>query len=171
VAFYFKKLSQAKLNYDVHNEKLVAIISCFEEWNHILCSPKDVITVFTNYQNLIYFNMKKVLKPWQICWTTKLAKYNFKVVYRPGKLNTKADVLSYHWNHALEEGGKAPILSELRLFKPGQLQMETQELKLSIACAHSVCVCKLKSALLDEIHTTAKVDNVWQQIKQVVESK
>ena len=126
----------------------------------MLRSPKDVVTVFTDYQNLIYFDTKKVLKPRQISWATTFAEYKFKVVYRPGKLNTKADVLSRRWDHELREGGKAPIPTELRLFKPGQLQMEPQELKLSTAWARSVRVCKLKPALLDEIHSAALVDTV-----------
>jgi hypothetical protein len=99
----------------------------------MLRSPKDVVTVFTDHQNLIYFDTKKVLKPRQIRWATTLAEYNFKVVYRPGKLNTKADVLSCRWDHGLEEGGKAPISSELRIFKPGQLLMKPQKMKLSTA--------------------------------------
>jgi hypothetical protein len=70
---------------------------------------------FANHQKLIYFNMKKDLKPRQISWTTTFAEYNFEVVYHTGKLNSKADVLLHHWEHTLEKGDKAPILSWLRL--------------------------------------------------------
>jgi len=96
--------------------ELGAIVSCFEGWSHMLRLSKDVVTVFTDHQNLIYFNMKKVLKTWEIHWASTLAEYNFKVVYPHGKLNTKANELSCHWDHALGEEGKAPIPSELRLF-------------------------------------------------------
>ena len=39
------------------------------------------------------------------------------MVYRPGLLNTKADVLSRHRNYADKEGGEPTHKS---LFKPGQ---------------------------------------------------
>jgi hypothetical protein len=73
-AFSCKKMSPAKLNYDVYNNELKAIVSCFKKYNIILRSPMDVLTVFTDHQNLIYFKMKKVLKPRQIRWATTLAE-------------------------------------------------------------------------------------------------
>jgi hypothetical protein len=51
------------------------------------------------------------------------------------------------------------------------LQIEPQELKLSTAWACSICVCKLKPALLDEINSATKVDTVGQEIQEAVESK
>ena len=52
----------------------------------------------------------------QARWAEFLAKFWFKVVYRPGHLNTKADVLSRHQDYANEEGAEAPR----SLLKPGQ---------------------------------------------------
>jgi hypothetical protein len=69
-----------------------------------------------------------VLKPRQIHWATPRTEYKFHVYCR-GKLNTNAEVLSIYWEHTLGKRGKSPILSDLRLFNPGQLQMESQELK------------------------------------------
>jgi hypothetical protein len=46
-----------------------------------------------------------------------LAEFNFKVIYRPGEKNTKADVLSRRWDYALKEGGEA---SPVSFFKTGQ---------------------------------------------------
>jgi hypothetical protein len=44
-----------------------------------------------------------------------LAEVNFEVVYRPGDKNTKADVLSRRWDHALKEGSEAEEVSLLNL--------------------------------------------------------
>ena len=46
-----------------------------------------------------------------------LSEFWFKVVYRPGHLNTKADVLLWRRDYADEEGGEPTPMS---LFKPGQ---------------------------------------------------
>ena len=54
---------------------------------------------------------------WQARWAEFLSEFSFKVVYRPGHLNTKADVLSRHRDYADEEGGEPTPKS---LFKPGQ---------------------------------------------------
>jgi hypothetical protein len=59
-----------------------------------------------------------VLTRRQARWAEHLAEFNFKVVYRPGDKNTKADVLSRRWDHAPEGGSEtAP---EVSFFKPGQ---------------------------------------------------
>ena len=52
----------------------------------------------------------------QARWAEFLAEFWFKVVYRPGHLNTKADVLSRRWDYADEDGAEAPR----SLLKPGQ---------------------------------------------------
>jgi hypothetical protein len=65
-----------------------------------------------------WFATTKVLTRRQARWAEHLAEFNFKVVYRPGDKNTKADVLSRRWDHVPEGGSEtAP---EVSFFKPGQ---------------------------------------------------
>jgi hypothetical protein len=66
---------------------------------------------------LEYFATSKVLTRRQARWSEHLAEFNFKVIYRPGEKNTKADVLSRRWDYALREGGEA---SPVSFFKTGQ---------------------------------------------------
>lgn len=130
VAFYSKEMSPAEINYDIHDKELRAIVSCFKEWSHLLRSCKDTVTVYTDHQNLTYFDSKKVLKPRQARWAANLTEFDFKVIYQPGRLNAKADTLSHYWDVALGEGNAESSPTEIRLFKPRQLIIA--ELKPSI---------------------------------------
>lgn len=54
----------------------------------------EEFVVYTDHKNLEYFTLTKVLSRRQARQAEFLAEFWFKVVYRPGHLNTKADVLS-----------------------------------------------------------------------------
>ena len=53
-AYFLKKNSPAKYNYEIHNKELLAIIRYLEEWDSKLQSVKD-FTILINYKNLEYF--------------------------------------------------------------------------------------------------------------------
>lgn len=89
----------------------------------MLQSWKDVVTINTDQQNLIYFDIRKVLKFRQVCLISSLAKFDFKVVYNAGYLNTKVNVLLRHWDNEHGERGNEIAPVEISLFKPGQLIM------------------------------------------------
>jgi hypothetical protein len=118
VAYHSRKFKPAEINYDIHDKEMLAIVVAFKEWEHMLKSVAGEITVYTDHKNLEYFATTKVLTRRQARWAEHLAEFNFKVVYRPGDKNTKADVLSRRWDHAHEGGSEtAP---EVSFFKPGQ---------------------------------------------------
>jgi hypothetical protein len=50
--------------------------------------------VYINHKNLIYFTTTKKLNRQQVKWSKTLAKYNFRIAYRKGTKNAKADALS-----------------------------------------------------------------------------
>jgi hypothetical protein len=117
VAYHSRKFKPAEINYDMHDKEMLAIVAAFKEWEHMLKSVADQITVYTDHKNLEYFATTKVLTRRQARWAEHLAEFNFKVVYRPGDKNTKADVLSRRWDYAFKEGSEA---AEVSFFKPGQ---------------------------------------------------
>jgi hypothetical protein len=55
VAFYFRKISPAEANYDIHNKELLAIVAAFQEWRVYLKGPKYTVKVLTDHKNLTYF--------------------------------------------------------------------------------------------------------------------
>ena len=60
-------------------------------------------------QNLELFQTTKVLNRRQARWAQELAGYDFRIFFRPGRQNVKADYLSRHQEHRLEkEGDRKP---------------------------------------------------------------
>jgi hypothetical protein len=52
VAFYSKQFSPAEINYDIHDKEIGAIVASFREWEHMLKSCEQEITVFYRRQEL-----------------------------------------------------------------------------------------------------------------------
>ena len=69
-------------------------MAAFKEWAYMLMLVDDQILVYTDYKNLEYFNTTKTLNRRQHRWAEFLQPFNFKVIYREGWLNEKADALS-----------------------------------------------------------------------------
>ena len=46
-----------------------------------------------DHLNLTYFTTTKALNLRQARWPEKLGGYNFQIIYRPGRTNSKADLL------------------------------------------------------------------------------
>jgi len=109
VAFHSRKFSPAEINYDVHDKEMAGVVAAFKEWAYILMSVNDRILVYTDHKNLEYFNTTKTLNRRQHRWAEFLQPFNFKVIYREGRLNQKADALSRRSEYALK-GGVIPNL-------------------------------------------------------------
>jgi len=104
VAFHSRRFAPAEVNYDVHDKEMTAIVAAFREWEYMLRSVEEQITVYTNHKNLEYFNTTKILKRRQHRWAEFLQSFNVKVVYREGRLNEKADALSRRRDYRPEGG-------------------------------------------------------------------
>jgi hypothetical protein len=64
-----------------------------------------MVLVFTDYKNLEYFMITKVLNRRQAHWAQELAGVDFKIYYRKGTSNGKPDALSRHLEYRPEKGG------------------------------------------------------------------
>jgi len=60
---------------------------------------KHQIQVYTDYKNLLYFIIMKILNWKQIKWSKKLSSYNFNIQYWKRSENLKIDVLSKRADH------------------------------------------------------------------------
>ena len=94
VAYYSRKLTSAELNYEIHDKELLAIVAAFQEWRVYLEGTKHQVAVITDHKNLLYFTTTKVLNRRQVRWSELMSRYNFKITYRKGSENAKADALS-----------------------------------------------------------------------------
>ncbi len=94
VAYFFKKHSPSECNYAVYDKKSMAIIRCFEAWRLELKGSAFPIYVLSDQKNLEYSMTTKTLSRRQARWSEYLPRFNFKIVYQPGKMYRKADALT-----------------------------------------------------------------------------
>lgn len=93
-AFFSKKLSPTECNYEIYDKELLAIIRCFEEWRPELEGAASPVQVITDHKNLEYFMSTRNLNRRQARWPEFLSRFNFHIMYRPGKLGAKPDSLT-----------------------------------------------------------------------------
>ena len=106
VAYFLKKHLPAECNYEIYDKELMAIIRCFEEWRPALESTPYAIRVLSNHKNLECFMSTKLLSRRQARWSEFLSRFNFKIVYRPGKARAKPDALTRRSGDLPKEGDK-----------------------------------------------------------------
>ncbi|MDI6015458.1 reverse transcriptase domain-containing protein [Escherichia coli] len=92
-AFFSKRNSPAECNYEIYDKELLAVIRCLEEWEAELLAVRS-FKILTDHRNLEYFLTVRRLSERQMRWAELLSRFNFKMVYRPGILNSMADALS-----------------------------------------------------------------------------
>jgi len=117
VAFHSRKFSPAEINYNVHDKEMAAIVAAFKEWAYMLMSVDDPILVYTDHKNLEYFNTTKTLNRRQHRWAEFLQPFNFKAIYREGRLNETADALSTRRDYRPEGGSNSEPFTFIH---PGQ---------------------------------------------------
>ncbi len=83
-----------EINYHIYDKKLLVIIRCFEHWRLELKCIELLIQIFIDHQALKIFMKNKQLSQWQVNYLNILLKFNFQIIFRSGKMNTKVDALT-----------------------------------------------------------------------------
>jgi len=104
VAFISEKMTFAECTYGIGDKKLLAIINALEKWHIYLHQLPRPFTILTDHHNLQTFTMKTLLSHRQARWAQEIAQYDFKILFRPGKYNGKADALTRRSGDLPEEG-------------------------------------------------------------------
>ena len=94
VAFYSRKIIPAEYNYKIYDKELLATIKSFEQQRPKLEGTDLPIKVSTDYKGLDRFITKQKLTHRQARQAEILLEFNFEIIYRDGKSNTKADTLT-----------------------------------------------------------------------------
>ena len=68
----------------------MTIIEALKEWRPECEGAAYPLKLITDHQNLKCFMIKKILNRWQARRWEFLTRFDYKIVYRPGKLNGKA---------------------------------------------------------------------------------
>ncbi len=92
--FYSKSMILAEINYHIYDKKLLVIIQCFEHWWFKLKCTELLIQIFIDHQALKIFMKNKQLSQQQVNYLNILSKFNFQIIFRSGKMNTKVDALT-----------------------------------------------------------------------------
>ncbi len=125
-AFFSRKLNPTEQNYDVGNRELLAMKAAFEEWHHWLEGAKHPFTVLTDHRNLEYLKSAKRLNHRQARWSLFFTRFNFKITYRPGSQNTKADALSRLYESSATNPSQELILPSTIILAPIQWDIMTE---------------------------------------------
>ncbi len=91
--FYSKSMILAEINYHIYDKKLLIIIQCFKHWWLKLKCIELLIQMFINHQTLKIFMKNKQLSWWQVNYLNILSKFNFQIIFKSGKINTKVNAL------------------------------------------------------------------------------
>jgi len=172
LAFYSKKFSPAEINYDIHDKEMSAIVDSFKQWEHWLIGSLHPILVYTDHKNLEYFTTTKVLNRRQARWADYLSLFDFKIIYRPGRENGKADALSRRADPGLEEGSvRQPVV---QFFKPGQyvgsLSYATDNVLLfDREFLVALKVTRLDKSFVKRVISAGQEDVEWNRIKIAIE--
>jgi hypothetical protein len=132
VAFISKKFSPAELNYQIYDKEMLAIVYAMKQWKCYLQGAIHTTIVYLDHMNLQYFKETNQLNRRQARWAEILQEYNFKIVYRKGMENGKADALSRCPEFTAQEGGtasteKKPLLGPEFWTEIGPLNLEEED--------------------------------------------
>lgn len=137
VAYFSRKMIPAEQNYGIGDKELLAIVETIKEWSSMIVNLRNPpLLVYTDHSNLTSFATKKILNRREARWAMELQEYDFKIMYRPGSSNKRADALTRQQsrNQPLEGKDKVP----LPILGPEKFQLSALETTL---------VSKIRSAL------------------------
>jgi hypothetical protein len=93
ISFQSRQLKAAERNYPVHDKELLAMKYALVKFRVHLLGDKPFV-VYTDHASLRTAINSPHLSPRMARWLSFFAEYNFRVEYKPGKLNVLADALS-----------------------------------------------------------------------------
>ena len=92
VAFESRKMAPAELNYTVSEQELLAVVYALRTWRCYLEGCKGLVIV-TDHKPNSYLTSQDMLSRRQSRWSEFLSRFDYELVYRPGRTNV-ADPLS-----------------------------------------------------------------------------
>ena len=94
IAFLSRTMQPAERNYEIYDKELLAIVEALAKWRQYLLDAAETFKIWTDHENLKYFQEPHKLNGRQVRWYLKLQDYDFILQHILGKTNTKADILS-----------------------------------------------------------------------------
>jgi len=99
---------------------MLAIVETMDRYRHYFEGLGQTTTIFSDHWNLLWFTETKVYNRRQAQWAEKLSRFNFTIVFRPGKQEGKPDALSRRPDYTL---GNDASESTMTFLKPKQVDI------------------------------------------------
>jgi hypothetical protein len=99
----------------------MAIVRAFEEWQPELEGALHPIQVLSDRKNLEYFMSTKLLNCHQTHWAEYLSRFDFKIVYHPGKASGKPNARTCRSGDLPQGGDKRLTKQQKAVLKPQNL--------------------------------------------------
>lgn len=94
MAYFPNTHTPAECNYDIDDKELVAIMKVSEEWRPERKGAAHKLQLSTGYDNLEYCVTKELLDRRQTRWCEFVSRFDYEIIYSPGKSNGKVDKLT-----------------------------------------------------------------------------
>ena len=98
VMYFSKKLTSAEQNYEIHDKRLLIIVTVLKTWK-IYAKKTSKFIILINHKNFLYFIITKKLNQKQIKWSKKFEQYKFTIRYTSNKNNDRANALNRQQNY------------------------------------------------------------------------
>jgi len=114
--------------------------------------------VYTDHKNLEYFPTTKILNRRQVRWAQELAEFDFKIIYRAGIQNGKANTLKRRPEFRPLRGDSSEFQPTLTVLKSGQLEtpnhskrtiystLQIKRLRIKEICKDYIALVKIYTA-------------------------
>ena len=136
VGYFSKTMAPAETNYPIYDKEMLAIVKAMQHWRAELEGTTDPIEVITDHKALEYFMSSKLLSARQARWAEILSRYNFKISYKPGKLN-KADPLTRidekNLNQVKRDNREQTLLPPANLDRRIMKELEVNRITLTLS--------------------------------------
>src|SRR5579859_5970109 len=113
-----RKFNSVELNYEIYDKEMLAIVETMDQYRHYFEGLGHATTAFSDHRNLLWLTETKVYDRRQAWWAEKLSRFDFKIVFRPGKQGGKPDVLSERPDYTL---GKVADERTMTFLKSSQI--------------------------------------------------
>lgn len=171
VAYWSRLMCDTERRYSVGEKELLAIVDVFKEWHTWLLGCPGPIQVITDHKNLEYFMVKRQLGRRQGRWLDKLAEFDFKIIYRPGRENDAADALSHRPDYHMGKGVSLDAATNPSSFAQLLPEMEDWKSSTQVSERHikgttvSIDMGMIKPSLRDRIVEGTRVDEGVQDLR------
>ena len=114
IVFLSRTMQPAERNYKIYDKELLVIVEALTKWRQYLLDTLETFEIWTDHENLKYFQEPHKLNRRQARWYLKLQDYDFILWHILGKMNTKVDILSRKDQVNMKEDNK-----DIQLLKKG----------------------------------------------------